>query len=52
MEYAGLKKANFTNSSNKNMRNKYEPIVPDIILPFYKNNKGCKDAFTFLKINN
>ena len=34
---------------NKETRNNYEPVIPNTILPFYKNTKGCKDAYKFLK---
>ena len=51
VEYAGLKIAIFTNLSNKDMRNNDEPIIPNTILPFYKNTKGCKDAYNPLIIN-
>ena len=36
-EYAGLKNTIITNLYNKDIRNNYEPIVPNTILLFYKN---------------
>ena len=32
------------------MKNKYETIIPNSILPSYKNTKRCKDACSFIII--